>query len=85
MTSVMGTKMLRKEDPALLVGENKFIDDIHAPGELWMGMVRSTTGHAKITSIDTSEAESMPGVTAVYTGELRTSARSRIARSSGGQ
>ena len=69
MTSVMGTKMLRKEDPALLVGENKFIDDIHAPGELWMGMVRSTMGHAKITSIDTSEAESMPGVTAVYTGE----------------
>ena len=68
MAAVMGTKMLRKEDPALLVGENKFIDDIHAPGELWMGMVRSTMGHAKINSIDTSEAEAMPGVTAVYTG-----------------
>ena len=68
MTAVMGTKMLRKEDPALLIGENKFIDDIHAPGELWMGMVRSTMGHAKINSIDTSEAEAMPGVTAVYTG-----------------
>jgi len=68
MTSVMGTPMLRKEDPALLIGENKFIDDIHAPGELWMGMVRSTMGHATITSIDTSEAEAMPGVTAVYTG-----------------
>ena len=64
----IGDPMLRKEDPALLTGENKFIDDIHAPGELWMGMVRSTMGHAKITSIDTSDAESMPGVTAVYTG-----------------
>ncbi len=69
MTAVMGTKMLRKEDPALLVGENKFIDDIHAPGELWMGMIRSTMAHAKINSIDTSEAEAMPGVVAVYTGE----------------
>ena len=67
--AVMGTKMLRKEDPALLVGQNKFIDDIHAPGELWMGMVRSTMGHAKINSIDTSEALAMPGVAAVYTGE----------------
>ena len=64
----IGDPMLRKEDPALLTGENKFIDDIHAPGELWMGMVRSTMGHAKIASIDTSDAESMPGVTAVYTG-----------------
>ena len=65
----IGDPMLRKEDPALLTGENKFIDDIHAPGELWMGMVRSTMGHAKIASIDTSDAESMPGVAAVYTGE----------------
>ena len=64
----IGDPMLRKEDPALLTGENKFIDDIHAPGELWMGMVRSTMGHAKIASIDTSDAESMPGVAAVYTG-----------------
>ena len=69
MTSVMGTRMLRKEDPALLTGENKFIDDIHAPGELWMGMIRSTMAHAKINGIDTSEAEQMPGVAAVYTGE----------------
>ncbi len=64
----IGTPMLRKEDAALLTGENKFIDDIHAPGELWMGMVRSTMAHAKILSIDTTDAEAMPGVKAVYTG-----------------
>ena len=69
MTATIGSRMLRKEDPALLTGENKFIDDIHAPGELWMGMVRSTMAHAKINSIDTSEAEKMPGVHSVYTGE----------------
>jgi carbon-monoxide dehydrogenase large subunit len=68
MTAVMGTRMLRKEDPKLLTGESKFIDDIHAPGELWMGMIRSTMAHAKINSIDASEAESMPGVHSVYTG-----------------
>ena len=69
MTAVMGTKMIRKEDPKLLTGEGKYIDDIHAPGELWMGMVRSTMAHAVISSIDTSGAEAMPGVHAVYTGQ----------------
>jgi len=68
MTAVMGTRMLRKEDPKLLTGEGKFIDDIHAPGELWMGMIRSTMAHAKINSIDASAAEAMPGVHSVYTG-----------------
>ncbi|MEE9413860.1 MAG: molybdopterin cofactor-binding domain-containing protein [Acidimicrobiales bacterium] len=68
MTATIGTAMIRKEDPPLLTGENKFVDDIHAPGELWMGMVRSTSAHAKITSIDTSAAEQMPGVHSVYTG-----------------
>ncbi len=64
----MGTRMLRKEDPKLLTGEGKFIDDIHAPGELWMGMIRSTMAHAKINGIDASAAEAMPGVHSVYTG-----------------
>ena len=68
MTAVMGTKLIRKEDPKLLTGEGKYIDDIHAPGELWMGMVRSTMAHASISSIDTSAAEAMDGVHSVYTG-----------------
>ena len=46
-----GTRMLRKEDPKLLTGENKFIDDIKAPGQLWMGMVRSQFAHATINSV----------------------------------
>lgn len=69
MTAVVGTRMLRKEDPTLLTGEDKFIDDIQVPGQLWMGMIRSPMAHAKINSIDTSAAESMPGVYAVYTGQ----------------
>ncbi len=66
--ATIGTPLLRKEDPKLLTGENKFVDDIHASGELWMGMVRSTSAHAKINSIDATAAEAMPGVHSVYTG-----------------
>ncbi len=66
--TIMGTPRLRKEDPKLLTGEGKFIDDIHAHGELWMGMVRSPHAHAKIQSINTAEAAAAPGVHSVYTG-----------------
>jgi carbon-monoxide dehydrogenase large subunit len=68
MTAVMGTRMIRKEDPKLLTGEGKYIDDLHAPGELWMAMIRSPFAHATISSIDTSGAEAMDGVHSVYTG-----------------
>ncbi len=64
----IGTPMLRKEDAKLLTGESKFVDDIHVPGELWMGMVRSPMANAIIESIDASGALEMDGVEAVYTG-----------------
>ena len=64
----IGTRKLRKEDPKLLTGEGKYVDDIQVAGQLWMGMVRSTMAHARITGIDTSEAAAMDGVHAVYTG-----------------
>ena len=47
----IGTPMLRKEDPKLLTGEGKYVDDIHVSGELWMGMVRSPMAHARIASV----------------------------------
>ncbi len=64
----IGSRLPRKEDAKLVTGEAKFVDDIHVPGELWMGMIRSQMAHARITSIDTSAAEAMPGVHSVYTG-----------------
>jgi len=66
--SVIGTRLLRKEDPALLTGEGKYIDDIQVAGQLWMGMVRSTMASATITSIDLSAALEQPGVVTAYTG-----------------
>ncbi len=67
-SNVVGTPMLRKEDPKLLTGEGKYVDDIQVPGQLWMGMVRSPYAHARIKSVDTSAAASAEGVHAVYSG-----------------
>ncbi len=68
MTAVVGTRMVRKEDPELLTGEGRFIDDLAIPGARWLGMVRSPFAHARITSIDTTDALAIAGVEAVLTG-----------------
>ncbi len=67
-TRVLGTRLLRKEDPALLTGESVFTNDMKIPGALYMAVLRSPYAHARITSIDTSAAAALPGVRAVYTG-----------------
>ncbi len=64
---VIGTRVLRREDPELLTGEGRFTDDLKIPAALWLGVVRSPFGRAKILSIDTSAAKAAPGVVAVYT------------------
>ena len=66
---IVGEARLRKEDPALLTGESKFIDDLALPGAQWIACVRSPHAHARISAIDTSEALATEGVVAVYTGE----------------
>jgi carbon-monoxide dehydrogenase large subunit len=67
-TGVLGSRMLRREDPALLTGEARYTADIAVPGALHLALVRSPYARAKIVSIDTSAAAAMPGVRAVYTG-----------------
>ncbi len=65
---VIGTRLLRKEDPALLTGEAKYTDDLAIPGALSVALARSPYAHARITRVDTSAAAGMPGVVAVYSG-----------------
>jgi aerobic carbon-monoxide dehydrogenase large subunit len=67
--SILGNSVLRKEDPGLLTGANRYTDDIVVEGETHIVFVRSTMGHAELRSVDTSEAESMPGVLRVLTAE----------------
>ena len=68
MTAVVGSRQVRREDPALLTGEARFVDDLVVPGALHATIVRSSYAHARIRSIDSSEAQGMPGVVAVFTG-----------------
>ena len=67
-TTVIGTRRLRREDPALLSGEARFIDDMDLPGALWMAAVRSPHAHARINGIDLGGALAAPGVVAAYSG-----------------
>ena len=67
-SNVVGTRLLRKEDPALLTGEAKFTADLNIPGALHLAVLRSPYAHARILSVDLSAAQSMPGVVAVYSG-----------------
>ena len=57
---VIGTRMLRREDPALLTGEARFTDDLDIPGALHMAILRSPYAHARITSIDVQPAPRCP-------------------------
>ncbi len=65
---VIGTPMVRREDPALLTGEAKFTNDLNIPGALHLAVLRSPYAHARITSVDVSGAAGQPGVVAAYTG-----------------
>ncbi|MEM7542626.1 MAG: xanthine dehydrogenase family protein molybdopterin-binding subunit, partial [Pseudomonadota bacterium] len=65
----MGNRLPRKEDHRLITGKGKYISDFVLPGMLHAVFVRSDYAHAKILGVDKSEAEAMPGVVAVYSGE----------------
>src|SRR5258708_31372759 len=57
-----GAAVKRKEDPALLAGKGRFIDDVRLPGTLHAAFVRSSHPHAKIRSVDTAAAKARKGV-----------------------
>jgi carbon-monoxide dehydrogenase large subunit len=59
--------MRRKEDPRLITGRARYVDDMHLPGTLWAAFVRSPEAHARIASIDASAAKARQGVHAVFT------------------
>jgi aerobic carbon-monoxide dehydrogenase large subunit len=67
-TKVLGEPIKRREDPEYLVGEAKFTADINLPNTVYAVILHSEYAHAKINSIDISEAVKMPGVLKVITG-----------------
>src|SRR5471030_1895333 len=64
----IGQPVLRFEDPRLLRGQGRYINDVNLPGQVHAVFVRSPHAHAKIRSIDVEAAKKAPGVVAVYTG-----------------
>lgn len=61
-----GARVDRLEDPALLSGRGRYVDDLPMPGVVHAAFVRSPLAHARIRAIDTGPALAMPGVIAVY-------------------
>lgn len=64
---LIGTRVLRTEDPDLVTGRGTFIDNLVVDGCTSVVYVRSTMAHALVSSIDTSQAVGMPGVLGVFT------------------
>ncbi|HTH07798.1 MAG TPA: xanthine dehydrogenase family protein molybdopterin-binding subunit, partial [Ilumatobacteraceae bacterium] len=66
--TVLGQRLLRKEDPALLTGEARYTNDLPVPGALHLAVLRSPYASATINSVDVSAATAAPGVVAAYSG-----------------
>jgi len=65
----IGQPVRREEDPRLLRGKGKYVDDVKLPGEARGYVLRSPHAHAKVVSIDCGKARQSPGVLAVLTAE----------------
>ncbi len=63
-----GANVLRVEDPRLLRGHGRYLDDIDLPGMLHVAFVRSQVAHALVHGIDLGAARRLPGVVACFAG-----------------
>jgi aerobic carbon-monoxide dehydrogenase large subunit len=68
LPKLVGQRVKRREDPRLIQGRGTYVDDVKIAGMQHLAFKRSDIAHGRIRSIDTSAAQAMPGVEAVYTG-----------------
>ena len=68
LPKLVGQRVKRREDPRLIQGRGTYVDDIALVGMQHLAFKRSDVAHGRIRSIDTSAAEAMEGVEAVFTG-----------------
>src|SRR6478735_7336109 len=66
--SILGTRVLRTEDPALLTGSARYLNDLDLPGKLHAVFARSEVAHARLGEVHVDDALATPGVVAVFTG-----------------
>src|SRR5215510_8975039 len=67
-SAFIGQPIVRKEDPELITGRSRYVDDITVPGMLWAYIVRSPFAHARINGVDDSKALAMEGCVAAFSG-----------------
>ena len=68
LPKLIGERVKRREDPRLIQGLGTYVDDIKLTGMRHIAFKRSDIAHGTIRSIDTSAAEKMDGVEAIFTG-----------------
>ena len=66
---IVGQPIPRTDNIGKVTGEARYTSDVLLPGTLWAKTLRSPYSHARILRIDTSRAETAPGVRAVITGK----------------
>jgi len=69
LPKLVGQRIKRREDPRLIQGRGTYVDDIALVGMQHIAFKRSDVAHGRIRSIDTSAAEKLDGVEAVFTGK----------------
>ncbi|MBI4498993.1 MAG: xanthine dehydrogenase family protein molybdopterin-binding subunit, partial [Chloroflexi bacterium] len=65
---MVGARVKRREDPRLITGQGRYVDDVALPGMLHVSFLRSPYAHARIRAVNATAARSHPGVVAVFTG-----------------
>ena len=68
LPKLVGQRVKRREDPRLIQGRATYVDDVKIAGMQHLAFKRSDVAHGRILSIDTSAAEALDGVEAVFTG-----------------
>src|SRR4029077_9591514 len=63
-----GASIKRSEDPRILTGRGRYVDDLKLPGMLHAAFVRSPLAHGLVLAVDVSAARALPGVVLVLTG-----------------
>src|SRR5205823_181160 len=66
---LLDTNPNRREDPRLVAGGGRYMDDFKRPNTTYAAFIRSPYAHAKIRMIDPTEAKKAPGVVAVFTAQ----------------
>jgi carbon-monoxide dehydrogenase large subunit len=66
---LFGARIKRREDPRLITGQARYLEDLNLPGMAHAAILRSPHARARIKRIDSKKAARLPGVIAVLTGQ----------------